>query len=318
LFIIFINYSAHIYLNGTTTTLEILFSEVVILLKIGFIGAGKVGFSLGKYFSINNINLTGYYSKSTSSSKEAAKFTNSKFYETINLLIMDSDIIFITTPDDVVLKVWQNIKYFNLKGKILCHTSGSLSSKIFSDIDNSGAFAYSIHPMFPFSDKFNTYKYLKNCYFSIEGSEKYLLEIKNLISSLGNPTLIIDQDKKGLYHLANVTVSNLVLSLLAKGCEYLGQCGVDEKTALNSLMPLIENNILNLKEAGFINALTGPVERNDLGTLKKHVDAIPSGDLNLYKNLSLNLLNLAKQKHPEKDYGEVEKFLGGNINEKHS
>lgn len=287
-------------------------------MKIGFIGAGKVGFSLGKYFSINNINLTGYYSKSTSSAKEAAKFTNSKFYDSIDSLIMDSDMIFITTPDDVVLKVWQNIKYLNLKDKILCHTSGSLSSKIFSNIDNSGAFAYSIHPMFPFSDRYNTYKHLKNCYFSIEGSKKYLVEVNNLINSLGNPTLIIDQDKKSLYHLANVTVSNLVLSLLSKGCEYLAQCGVDEKTALNSLIPLIENNILNLKEKGFINALTGPVERNDIGTVKKHLDVIPLGDLNLYKNLSSNLLSLAKHKHPDKEYGEVEKFLGGNSNEKYS
>lgn len=287
-------------------------------MKIGFIGAGKVGFSLGKYFSVNNISVTGYYSKSSFSSKEAAEFTNSKFYKTINLLIMDSDMIFITTPDDVVEEVWQNIKSYNLKDKILCHTSGSLSSKIFSSIDNSGAYAYSIHPMFPFSDKYNTYKYLRNCYFSIEGSEKYLLEIKNLINSLGNSTLIIDQDKKALYHLANVTVSNLILSLLDKGCGYLAQCGVDEKVALNSLMPLIENNILNLKEKGFINALTGPVERNDLGTLKKHVEAIPLGDLSFYKNLSLNLLKLSKEKHPGKEYTEIEKLLGGNSDEEYS
>lgn len=318
MFITFSQYSAHIYSNETTSTLEIPIPKVVILLKIGFIGAGKVGFSLGKYFSTNNLNVTGYYSKNSVSSKEAAKFTDSKFYENIDPLIMDSDIIFITTPDDVVLKVWQTIKNFNIRGKILCHTSGSLSSKIFSDINNSGAFAYSIHPMFPFSDKFTTYKHLKNCYFSIEGDEKYLLEMKNLIINLGNPVLIIDHDKKSLYHLANVTVSNLVLSLLTKGSEYLVQCGIDEKNALNSLMPLIENNILNLKEKGFINALTGPVERNDLGTLKKHIDAIPLKDLSLYKNLSLSLLKLSKQKHPEKDYKEIEKFLGGNNNEKYS
>lgn len=311
MFIIFLHYSAHIYLNETTSTLEILFPKVVILLKIGFIGAGKVGFSLGKYFSINNLNVAGYYSKNSSSAKEAAKFTNSKFYEYIDLLIMDSDIIFITTPDDVVFKLWQNIKTLNIKDKILCHTSGSLSSKIFSDINNSGAFAYSIHPMFPFSDKFTTYKHLENCYFSIEGDEKYLLKVKNLIDSLGNPVLIIDQDEKSLYHLANVTVSNLVLSLLNKGSEYLMQCGIDEKDALNSLMPLIEANLLNLKQKGFINALTGPVERNDLGTLEKHIDVIPIEDLGLYRSLSLNLLNLSKQKHPERDYKESEKFLGG-------
>ncbi len=282
-------------------------------MKIGFIGAGKVGFSLGKYFSINNLTLTGYYSKSSFSSKEAAKFTNSKFYENIESLIANSDIIFITTPDDVVSKVWQTIKHFNIRDKIICHTSGSLSSKIFSDINNSGAFGYSVHPMFPFSNKFTTYKYLKNCYFSIEGDEKCLCKMKDFIASLGNAVLSLNEDKKSLYHLANVTVSNLVLSLLNKGCSYLIQCGIDEKDALDSLMPLIENNLLNLKENGFTASLTGPIERNDLGTLKKHMAALPIADRDIYKNLSLTLLNLSKQKHPEKEYIQTEKFLGGNL-----
>lgn len=30
-------------------------------MNIGFIGAGRVGFSLGKYFSENGINISGYY-----------------------------------------------------------------------------------------------------------------------------------------------------------------------------------------------------------------------------------------------------------------
>ena len=32
-------------------------------MKFGFIGAGKVGFSLGKYLSDNGQKLTGYYSE---------------------------------------------------------------------------------------------------------------------------------------------------------------------------------------------------------------------------------------------------------------
>ena len=40
--------------------------------KFGFIGAGKVGFSLGKYFSNNNLNLSGYYSKNVDSANTPA------------------------------------------------------------------------------------------------------------------------------------------------------------------------------------------------------------------------------------------------------
>ena len=41
-------------------------------LKIGFIGAGKVGFSLGKLFCENGIHVTGYYNWHVEAAKEAA------------------------------------------------------------------------------------------------------------------------------------------------------------------------------------------------------------------------------------------------------
>ena len=33
-------------------------------MRAGFIGAGKVGFSLGKYLKENGVEITGYFSKS--------------------------------------------------------------------------------------------------------------------------------------------------------------------------------------------------------------------------------------------------------------
>ncbi|MCJ7689454.1 MAG: DUF2520 domain-containing protein, partial [Clostridiaceae bacterium] len=232
---------------------------------IGFIGSGKVGFSLGKYFSMKGISLSGYYSNSYKDAIEASLFTNSKAYKNINDLTRDSSMIFITTPDDSIHEVWQNLLNLNLTNKIICHTSGSLTSSIFLNINNSDALAYSIHPIFAFSDKYNSYKTLQNACFSIEGPENHMHEIKDFFHSLGNKTFIINSDNKALYHLASVTVSNLVLSLINTGCSYLSKCGLSENDALEALLPLIKNNIDNVKENGFINSLTGPVDRNDLG-----------------------------------------------------
>jgi len=44
----------------------------VIDMRAGFIGAGKVGFSLGKYLKENGVEITGYFSKSPESAKSAA------------------------------------------------------------------------------------------------------------------------------------------------------------------------------------------------------------------------------------------------------
>ena len=44
-------------------------------MKTGFIGAGKVGFSLGKMFAESGLPLTGYYSRQREAAQEAAAFT---------------------------------------------------------------------------------------------------------------------------------------------------------------------------------------------------------------------------------------------------
>ncbi|MCB2293022.1 DUF2520 domain-containing protein [Clostridium algoriphilum] len=276
---------------------------------IGFIGSGKVGFSLGKYFSMKGIILSGYYSELYKDAKEASEFTNSKAYETINDLVKDSSMIFITTPDDSIHEVWQKLLNFNLTNKIICHTSGSLTSSIFKNINNSDAFAYSIHPIFAFSDKYNSYKNLQNAYFSIEGPEGHIDQLKDFIHSLGNKSFVIDKDNKALYHLASVTVSNLVLSLINTGCSYLSQCGLSENDALEALLPLIQNNIDNIKHDGCKSALTGPIDRNDIGTVNLHMNAIPKIDVELYKKLSLNLLPLSQKKHKDKDYTKLKEYL---------
>ncbi|KEI05075.1 hypothetical protein ADU90_03105 [Clostridium botulinum] len=280
-------------------------------MNIGFIGGGQVGFSLGKYFCENGLNVKGYYSRTYRSACDASKFTNSSAYKSLEELIKHSDTIFITIPDDSIHDIWNKICKNDIKGKIICHTSGLLSSSIFSNINSSGAFGYSIHPMFPFCDKYNDYKKLKKAYFSIEGNIKYLNYLYSVLSSLGNSVILIQQKNKALYHLANVTVSNLVLSIINLGCSYLEKCNISNEDCIKALFPLIESNVKNLKETGFLYSLTGPVERGDLGTLKTHMETISNDDKEIYKNLSLNLLKLCKIKNPEKNYRKLEEYLGG-------
>lgn len=282
-------------------------------MNISFIGAGKVGCSLGKYFLNKGVKIKGYYSRTARSAYEASECTNSLAYDNLRDLIDNSDTIFITVPDDSISDIWQKISSLNLKNKIICHTSGSVSSEIFSNINNSGAFGYSIHPMFPFSDKFNSYKYLENAYFSIEGSAKYLNYLCSFFENLGNRVIKIDSTKKSTYHLANVVVSNLVLSLLDLGCGYLEECNIDKEDAIKALFPLIQGNIDNIRKKGFVNSVTGPSERCDLGTIKSHVKVIKSEDLELYRLLSKNLLELSKVKNPGRDYKELEEYLQGGF-----
>ncbi|MBE6052253.1 MAG: DUF2520 domain-containing protein [Clostridium sp.] len=278
-------------------------------MKIGFVGAGKVGFSLGKYFVNKDLTVIGYYSRNLESSKDAAEFTSSRYFSSIKDLLKECDTIFITTVDDAVKDVWNDIQMWSIKNKIICHCSGSLSSKVFSNIDSYDSYGYSIHPMFAFSDKYNSYKKLNEAFFTIEGSKEKLNKIVDLLNILGNEFKIISSEDKVKYHAASVFVSNHVLALMKEGVKLLIDCGFQEEEAIKALYPLMLNNVKNIK-LGFINSLTGPLERGDELTVKKHLECLECDEKELYKILSRKLLEIAKTKNMNRDYKKIEDMIG--------
>ena len=72
-------------------------------MKTGIIGAGRVGCSLGKYFRSKNADLVGYYDTNTAAAKEAAAFTQTAGFDQVQQLVRESDILFITTPDSLLV-----------------------------------------------------------------------------------------------------------------------------------------------------------------------------------------------------------------------
>ena len=131
-----------------------------------------------------------------------------------------------------------------------------------------------------------------------------------LFLNLGNDVAIINKENKSLYHAAAVIVSNLVLGLINNGVNYLEACGFTKEMAIKALYPLIENNLRNVKERGTVNSLTGPIERGDLSTVINHLNVIPEEDKELYRLLSKNILKIAKVKNLERDYKNLEEYLG--------
>lgn len=276
-------------------------------IKVGFIGPGKVGVSLGRYFTYKGIELVGFLGRNITHTIEAAKVTNSKAYNNLEELIKDSEIIFITTPDDVISIIDKKLSKFNLMNKSICHVSGACSSTILNNAKQSGALIYSVHPIFAFSSKDILMQDLEKIYFSIEGS--YLTKKDNILKSFNcelsiiklmniikNKFFVRDKEDSATYHLANVFVSNLTLSLIKAGSEYLTSINIKEEDAIGALMPLILGNINSISKKGFVNSLTGPVARGDKGTIEKHLAVLRENHKNIYKDLSLNILDLVAKR----------------------
>lgn len=275
--------------------------------KVGFIGAGKVGITLGRYFAENEIPIIGFYSKTETSSKQAAYITGSKSLS-LEEVIQASNLLFITVPDFVLPEVWERVRTFNLEGKEVCHCSGSLTSFVFNDIEFKGAKGFSLHPLCAIHDLHSSYMKMEAVHFTLEGpkSGKYLL---NLLRILDNPVEHIAPENKVLYHTAAVFCSNLVIGLAKMGSDLLKDSGLSDEFALHAWRGLFERNAQNIVERGLIPSLTGPIERGDDSTVKSHLSSLHGSHLQVYQILSQELIALAKEKHPERDFSNIEEVL---------
>jgi len=271
------------------------------MVKIGFIGAGKIGVSLGKYFKENGLDVIGVYSRNEASAKVGAALIGVDHFETAEALISKSDILFLTVSDQAIKEVWETISKFDIKDKIICHCSGALSSCVFDGIGQLGAWGYSLHPAMAISHK-EAHKELENAPFTLEGAAEKLDIVETLIGSLGNPVHHLTAENKPLYHCAAVFSSNFMTALTQISMDLLDKCGVDDPSIFIPLMSASAKNILG---KGPVNALTGPVERGDVETVAKHLSALDSDEKKIYTSLSKKLIEIAEIKNPQRDYNDL-------------
>lgn len=292
-------------------------------MRIGFIGAGKVGFTFGRYIAEKRelvrekmdgalcLEVGGYFSASRQSAELAAEFTETCVYDSLEQLCEYSEIIFLTVPDGQIGEVWKSIKDLDIRGRIICHASGAMTSDIFSGITEAGAFGYSIHPMYAISSKYESYKELDNSFFTVEGDDRYVDKVCSVIRALGNSCVRIDGTDKVKYHGAAVFASNLVTGLLAVSQELLTQCGFSAEEAQRAIVPLFLGNAKAAADRGPVDSLTGPVERCDTETVRKHLNALSGDERSAYAAVSRCLVPVAERKHPDRDYSGLIRLLNG-------
>lgn len=282
-------------------------------MRIGFIGAGKVGFTLGKYFSVHGEGVAGYYSRSISSAAEAAQFTKTKAFPSMEELADVCDVLFLTVPDSGITAIYNQLSHDPslIKGKMICHCSGAMTAEdAFPGIREKGALGYSVHPLFAVSDKFHAYEELTDVFFALEGDEERLEEMRQMLAGMGLHVQIIDPAGKIRYHCAASIASNLVVALMQESVNLLVSCGFSGQNALKALAPLAEGNMHHIVTDGPVRSLTGPVERGDAGTVRKHINCLQTEEeREIYCLLSERLADIAQRKHPERSYDEVRKAM---------
>jgi predicted short-subunit dehydrogenase-like oxidoreductase (DUF2520 family) len=274
------------------------------MMKIGFIGAGKVGTALGLYLKRKEYNISGYFSRSLCSAEYSAAMTNTIVFGSKEELVFSSDLIFLTVNDDNIRTVALEIASLSsdLKNKIFVHTSGALNCEELKELYNKGATICSLHPLYPFSNIEKSSREIKNINFTLEGLGNDLAVVEAILKENDIAYTIIKSNDKALYHAAACVSSNYLVTLLHTGIEMLMETGMSQEVALNTLKGLSCQALNNVFDYGSEAALTGPISRYDLETVKTHIAKIRKYNNNwidIYKTMGRATYKIAQKKKGE-------------------
>lgn len=265
-------------------------------MNMSFIGAGKVGTALGIYLKNNGFKIDGYYSKSFESAQKAAELTNSRAYKSIDE-VASSNMIWITTNDDAIEEVGSQLAKLDGIGNehIVAHMSGVHSSTALKELKIKGCSVYSIHPLQAFADILTAVEALTNTVFTIEGSKERLAEVIDILNQTKNQYFIIDESGKTLYHAGACVLSNYLVTLIDSALHLFEEAGMNRQEIFSASMPLVLSTLDNIQKKDTKAALTGPIQRNDLNTLNKHLIAIEKQcgeELDFYKYMAQKTIEM--------------------------
>jgi predicted short-subunit dehydrogenase-like oxidoreductase (DUF2520 family) len=268
-------------------------------LTISIIGAGRVGQTLGRLLHKSGNSIESVVCRTKPSARKAVAFIGSGTPLTSDLSgLAASKLFLLTVPDDEISKTAERMAVLRTdwSGSIVIHTSGSLSSDALKPMSNQGAAVASAHPLLSISSPKSGIEQIAAGYFCIEGDKPATSMANRLIKSLGARTFEIKSTDKAAYHAAAVLASPHLTALLSLSIQLLEQCGLSDVEARKVLNPLVASTVENLWRHGASAALTGPIKRADVSTVRRNLRALAEFDElaeNIYRFLSLQGVRLS-------------------------
>ncbi len=246
-------------------------------MNITIIGAGRVGSAFAIELFNKGYKIHAIIDKSKIKASRLSKFVDCE--TSVKVLSQNtadnSDLILLSMKDDDLIKFYSEVKHINFKGRVLVHTSGLLTSEIFKRYKVYKKDCASFHPAQTFPKvSYRNNHYLKGIYFGIEGGERATKLLKSISKRLGSNNIILNKNKKSLYHLGCVISSNFMIANFYILKEFSSTLGISEKRFFNVLKPLFTQTAQNLHKEGVIGSLTGPIIREDIQTIQAHLDLL--------------------------------------------
>lgn len=241
--------------------------------SIGVIGAGRVGAVLAASLREAGHEIAAVAGESDASRTRIETLLPGVRVDKPTAVARACDLLLLTVPDDALDNVVRMLVASGAirSGQIVVHTSGRHGIEVLRPALEVGAHGIAMHPAMTFTGTDLDLGRLDGCVFGVTCDVRERSVAASLAADLGGTLGWVAEADRTLYHAALAHGANHLVTLVAQAMDLLHAAGSDDPAA--TLRPLLTASLDNALAYGDA-ALTGPIVRGDVDTVRAHLASL--------------------------------------------
>ncbi len=246
-------------------------------LRVGVIGAGRVGATLATALRAAGHEIVAAAGESAASRTRIETMLPGVPVAKPTAVARASDVLLLTVPDDMLGNVVSTLADAGAlrAGQYVVHTSGRHGLAVLAPAVAVGARPVALHPALTFTGTDVDLPRLQGCVFGVTAPTAEHAMAERLVADLGGRIMWVPEERRSLYHASLAHGANHLVTLVSQAMEMLAAAGVAGAAEggvdpADTLRPLLEAALSNALAYGDA-ALTGPIVRGDVETVRAHL-----------------------------------------------
>jgi predicted short-subunit dehydrogenase-like oxidoreductase (DUF2520 family) len=243
-------------------------------LAVGVVSAGRVGSVLGAALSGAGHVVVGVSAVSRASLRRAADLLPDAPVLPPDDVVRRGDLVLLAVPDDVLVDLVAGLAATGAfrAGQIVVHTSGARGVDVLAPAIDHGVLPLALHPAMTFTGRAEDVARLAGACVGVTVADETGWSVgEALVLEMGAEPVRVPPEARPLYHAALAHGANHLATLVRDAVDTLEHAGVVPAERL--LGPLLEAALDNTLRHGD-RALTGPVARGDIDTVRLHLQVL--------------------------------------------
>ena len=241
--------------------------------RVGVVGAGRVGAVLSAALRAAGHDVAAAAGESDASRGRIASILPGVPRLKPTDVAKASDLLLLAVPDDMLDNVVTMLAESGAlrAGQHVVHTSGRHGLAVLEPARLAGARVAAMHPAMTFTGTEVDLDRLPGTVFGLTAEPDERAFVEGLVADLGGTPMWVPEEMRTLYHAGLAHGANHLVTLVTEAMEILSAAGAADPAG--TLRPLLTAALDNALAEGDA-ALTGPIVRGDLGTVRAHLEDI--------------------------------------------